>query len=158
MDREQIENIALLSIHPKYAHSILNGEKRVEFRKTKFKKPVKFCLIYSTSPEQKIIGFFEIKEIEEDSPKKLWDKYGDVGQIDRPDFMEYYENSSSGVAIVISKAWRLNETVDSSTFKQNFSIPQSFMYLNDKFYEQFKFKILRHLALYNFTERTTLQL
>jgi predicted transcriptional regulator len=65
VDREQIENIALLSIHPKYAHSILNGDKLVEFRKTKFKKPVKYCLIYSTSPDQKIIGFFEIKKIEE---------------------------------------------------------------------------------------------
>jgi len=157
VDREQIENIALLSIHPKYAHSILNGDKLVEFRKTKFKKPVKYCLIYSTSPDQKIIGFFEIKKIEENSPSNLWEKYGDVGQIEKHDFLEYYQNSSLGVAIVINKAWKLQETFNSNTFKKDFYIPQSFMYLNDKFYQKFKFTILRHLALYDITEEASYQ-
>ena len=59
----------ILSIKPIYAQAIMNGTKKVEFRKKIFKRPVDKIFVYSSSPEQKIIGFFTISEIVEDEPK-----------------------------------------------------------------------------------------
>lgn len=151
MDRTDITEIALLSIHPKYAHAILNGEKLVEFRKTKFQKPVQFCVMYSTLPEKKIIGFFKVDTIEEGSPEKLWKKYGSVGKISEQDYLNYYKNNLNGVAISISGAWELKESYNMETFRDNYTAPQSFMYLNEAFYNMFKFTFLRHISMYRET-------
>ena len=63
---------AILSIKPIYAHEIIKGNKKIEFRKLRFKRDVERVYIYSSSPEQKIIGYFTIKTIEESTPLDLW--------------------------------------------------------------------------------------
>jgi hypothetical protein len=51
----------LLSIKPKYVKSIIEGDKRYEFRKTIFKnREINRIYIYSSSPVKKIVGTFEI--------------------------------------------------------------------------------------------------
>ncbi|HET6989695.1 MAG TPA: ASCH domain-containing protein, partial [Bacteroidia bacterium] len=53
----------LLSIKPKYAKAIIDGKKKVEFRKLPFKLNVNKVYIYSSAPEQKIIGYFTFDDI-----------------------------------------------------------------------------------------------
>ena len=64
----------ILSIKPEYAKAIMSGKKRVEFRRKIFKRPVNKVYVYSSSPVKKIIGFFIIDSIIEDSPLRLWNK------------------------------------------------------------------------------------
>ena len=118
----------ILSIKPKYAWAILNGDKKVEFRKNTFKKDVQKVFIYSSSPDQKLIGYFSIKSICVDSPKKLWKKYGKVGCIDRDDFFKYYTNKSAGTTFVIDKAVKFEKPISPREIFENFYPPQSFMY------------------------------
>ena len=105
---------AILSIKPIYTNSILSGKKKVEFRKASFKREVRKIYIYSSSPDQRIIGYFLVKEIISDKPKNLWNKYNEVG---------YF--------ILIDKVFRFKNPINPNTVFDNFTPPQSFCYCED---------------------------
>ena|ERR1044072_2037334 len=118
----------LLSIKPKYANAILTGEKKVEFRKALFKNDVKRVYIYSSAPEQKIIGYFTIDEIVSASPKKLWKEFNPVGVINEEEFFDYFADKSIGYSIKIKKVKKFSKFIDPKKVFDNFFPPQSFMY------------------------------
>lgn len=122
----------ILSIKPIYANSILNGEKKVEFRKKIFKKEVERIYIYSSMPQKMIVGYFTFKEIDEDSPKKLWEKYKNVGGISECDFFEYFKGHRKGYSIQIDNVVRFEKEIDPIDFIENFSAPQSYVYLKKR--------------------------
>lgn len=122
----------ILSIKPIYAQAIMSGTKKVEFRKKIFKRPVDKVFVYSSSPKKKIIGFFTIKEIVENSPEKLWKEFSKVGGIKKKDFFNYYQNSERGFSIRISKVEKFKKEIEPSDFFKNFHAPQSFVYLEEK--------------------------
>lgn len=122
----------ILSIKPIYAQAIMNGTKKVEFRKKIFKRPVDKIFVYSSSPEQKIIGFFTISEIIEDEPKHLWAKFNKVGGIKKDAFFDYYKNSKTGFSIKIGEVEKFKEGVNPSDFFENFCAPQSYIYLEEE--------------------------
>ncbi len=128
MAKDETGDVALLSIHPKYAEAILEGRKKVEFRKINFTKEIKEIFIYATSPIQKVIGTFSVKELDSDSPKSLWKKYGSVGEISHRDYKDYYKNHDVGMAIVIDSASSFESPMSLSDFGINVA-PQSFVYL-----------------------------
>jgi predicted transcriptional regulator len=118
----------LLSIKPKYANAILSGEKQVEFRKLTFKKEIERVYIYSSAPEQKIIGYFTIEDIISDTPKELWRKFNSVGSITQEDFFDYFANKEIGYSIKIKNVNRFRKSKDPKTIFKNFVPPQSYMY------------------------------
>ncbi|CAM1363499.1 Predicted transcriptional regulator, contains an HTH and PUA-like domains [Tenacibaculum soleae] len=122
----------ILSIKPIYAQAIMSGTKKVEFRKKTFKRQVDKIFVYSSSPEKKIIGFFTIKDIVEDSPENLWKEFKEVGGIDKKSFFEYYQNSETGFSIRISEAKKFENGIEPSDFFENFNAPQSFIYLEEE--------------------------
>ncbi len=122
----------ILSIKPIYAQAIMSGTKKVEFRKKIFKRPVDKIFVYSSSPEKKIIGFFTIKEIVENSPEKLWEEFNKVGGIEKADFFNYYQDSKTGFSIKISEVEKFGDGIDPADFFENFCAPQSFIYLEEK--------------------------
>jgi predicted transcriptional regulator len=120
---------AILSIKPIYANNILSGGKRVEFRKKVFKKSVERVYIYSSSPQKMIVGYFTIQKIVEDTPANLWNKFHKVGGIDKESFFEYFKDSDIGYSIVIKDIIKFDEERDPIDFIENFSAPQSYIYL-----------------------------
>jgi len=76
----------LISIKPKYVEKIISKEKTYEFRRNIFKKEVEKVVIYSTSPEKKIIGYFKSNSIIKDCPKNLWDNFSEEAGINEEDF------------------------------------------------------------------------
>lgn len=122
----------ILSIKPIFAQAIMNGTKKVEFRKKIFKKSVDKVFIYSSSPEKKIIGYFMIGEIIEDTPQNLWERFNSVGGIDKKSFFDYYKNSEIGYSIGIKSFERFEEEIDPVDFFEKFCAPQSYIYLEEK--------------------------
>jgi len=121
----------LLSIKPKYARAILAGEKEVEFRKTRFAKQVEKVYIYSSSPDQKILGHFVIENIIADTPEKLWKKFKNVGSINRADFFEYFENKDLAYAIKIKSYKKYKSPINPKDIFKKFTAPQSYIYCGD---------------------------
>ncbi|MEG0984225.1 hypothetical protein [Algoriella sp.] len=119
----------ILSIKPIFAESIMKGSKTVEFRKKIFKKDVEKVYVYSSSPTKMIIGYFTIAEIIEDTPKKLWERFKSVGGIEKLDFFEYYNETEKGFGLIIEKVVEFQTHIDPIDFIENFTAPQSFIYL-----------------------------
>lgn len=129
MDSNSAE-VALLSIHPRFAEAILNGEKRVEFRRTKFSRDVSHVVIYATLPIGKVIGWFEVAGIETQHPDDLWRKFQGSGGIDEDDFRAYYNGRETGYAIRVRESRRLKRAKPLTAVCKGIRPPQSFTYLN----------------------------
>ena len=120
----------LLSIKPEYVDKILNGSKRYEFRKRIPQKPVSRVIIYSSEPEQSVVGEFEVLEIINLKPSPLWEKTKREAGISRKRFRAYFHGSK------LAYAYRIGNVTQYVTPKKliDFGIrqaPQSFTYLNE---------------------------
>jgi type I restriction enzyme S subunit len=121
----------LLSIKPKYVKSIIEGDKRYEFRKTIFKnREINRIYIYSSSPVKKIVGTFEIGGILEDHPSDLWDTVKEFAGIDNRDFFVYFEGKSRAFAIKIQNFQEFTDLVDPYETMPGFVPPQSYCYMD----------------------------
>lgn len=129
MDSNSAE-VALLSIHPRFAEAILKGEKLVEFRRTRFSRDVSHVVIYATQPIGKVVGWFEVSEIEAHHPDKLWIKFRDCGGIDEDDFRAYYLGRKTGYAIRVRQSRRLKNAKPLTAVCGDTRPPQSFTYLD----------------------------
>lgn len=121
----------LLSIKPEYADRILSGEKRFEFRKALFKKSdVKTVVIYATLPVGKVVGEFEIGEILNESPSKLWRSTREHSGITKSFFEKYFRGRKAGYAIGVKAAIRYETPLDLQALIPGGVAPQSFRYLD----------------------------
>lgn len=120
---------ALLSIKPKYVKNIIAGTKQFEFRKQPLSPSVKRVYIYCSAPEKKIIGYFELREVIQDTPKNLWHRFKNEAGISSGDFFQYYDGKEVGYAISISNLIVLKKPIDPYKRFENFTPPQSFLYL-----------------------------
>ena len=69
------KRIVLLPIRPQYANLIMGGKKKVEFRKVKFRNDLSHVVMYISNPIRKVLGYFEVSHVDEDSPKELWARW-----------------------------------------------------------------------------------
>jgi len=121
----------LLSIKPKYVKSIIEGEKRYEFRRTIFKnREINRIFIYSSSPVKKIVGTFEIGGILEDHPADLWGVVKEFAGIQQGDFFSYFKGRSRAFAIGIQNLQEFNDPIDPYETMPGFVPPQSYCYLD----------------------------
>ena len=118
---------ALMSIKPDYAHRIFAKTKRFEFRKKPFKRKVDRVVVYSSSPEQKVIGEFAVGSVLHGSPKTIWRKCHDFAGIDRKAFFDYFDGHTIAYAISVVKPRRYAKTRPLSDYAA--TPPQSYCYL-----------------------------
>ena len=119
----------LLSIKPVYADSILSGEKKYEFRKTRISDSVKGMLLYASAPEQRIVGYVEIDKIMAESPSKMWDITKGYGGISREKFRAYFKGKKTAYALKIKKVYKFDKSINPKDIFEDFIPPQSYMYV-----------------------------
>jgi predicted transcriptional regulator len=127
-----------MSIHPGFAQLILEGEKKVEFRKTRFASQVSNVVIYATTPVKRVVGYFEVQGIQVATPKELWKFYNKVSGINQKFFEDYYENINQGVAIEVGEVYPLSNSLPLKYISTSLVAPQSYMYLNDRAFDLIK--------------------
>ena len=121
----------ILSIKPKYVQSIIQGDKRYEFRKAIFKnRTIDRVFIYSSAPVKRIVALFEIGTILEDHPATLWDTVREYAGIDDREFFSYFAGKKWGYAIGIENVQEFDEPIDPRVSIPGFMPPQSYCYLN----------------------------
>jgi predicted transcriptional regulator len=129
MARGQDLTVALLSIHPEYALRILSGEKRVEFRRARFGVEPRFIVIYATHPLKRVVGAFEVAQIDEDTPERIWTRHSECGGISATAYAQYFAGRRRAFAIRIARVWQLRSSVPISEIPSVRAVPQSFQYL-----------------------------
>jgi predicted transcriptional regulator len=118
-----------MAIQPLFASKILTGTKAVEFRKARFNRAVSHIIIYSSSPERKVLGYFTVRQIVEGDPKSLWRKYERISDTEKSYFSRYFGSATTGIAIRIEKVRRLDDPVPLNYVYERDSPPQSFCYM-----------------------------
>ncbi len=119
----------LLSIKPEFAYKIFDGTKKYEFRKQIFKdSSVKKVIVYSSSPEQKVIGEFKIDTILSDTPSAIWLQTRDYSGISQAFYDEYFRGRQNAYAIKVASTRIYEQKKDLSDFDIMFP-PQSFTYV-----------------------------
>jgi predicted transcriptional regulator len=122
--------VVLLPIKPEYAQPIMDGTKRVEFRKTVFSQEPTHVVIYASSPVKKVVGYFEVDTVDVDAVDALWAKYAGVGGIVESAFRDYYCGRERGVALGVDRVVALVEPLPLEVLGLKGGPPQGFKYLD----------------------------
>lgn len=120
----------LMSLHPRFADAILNGKKTVEFRRRPIARQVSAVVIYSTSPVQKVVGYFQVGRVHAASPTAIWNEHGACGEISRAEFRTYFEGARCAHAIEVFEAFKLDDPILLEEFSSGLTPPQSFSYVS----------------------------
>jgi predicted transcriptional regulator len=114
----------LMSIRPQYADAILSGAKRYELRR---RRPSfgtgSQVIVYSSSPDQRLLGTFETGTIHEAAPETLWKLVRGQAGIDRSTFADYFVGCDVAYAIEVRSPQRLEPA------PLRFRPPQSYLFL-----------------------------
>ena len=129
MVEDSRRSVALLAVQPRYASQLMDGSKRVEFRKTRFKQDVGRVFVYASSPVKQVVGFFDVEELVESTPTALWERFNAVGGIEEADYWAYYGDAEQGVAIVVGEVKCFDAPLDLAELTGSAVPPQSFAYL-----------------------------
>ena len=123
----------LISVKPQYANCLVDGIKTIELRKS---FPLDLgtgtkLYIYSSSPEQRVIGDCEIASVEKLTLDKLWARCIVEAMISWEEFQLYYAGKAEGVAITVQKPRRYLFPLKLPEFTNKTIIrpPQSFQYI-----------------------------
>lgn len=119
----------LLSIKPEFTNAINSGTKRYEYRRRMFSKSCDEVLVYCTAPVQKIVSKFEIDEVLCLPVDELWERTHQHGGIDEERYRAYFSGLEYGYAIAIGGVEVYDEPINPSDIIENFTPPQSFLYV-----------------------------
>lgn len=121
--------VALISIHSKYADRIYEGIKCFEFRSIMPKKSIDYLLLYETKPVGAITGLAKVLGAIEGSPEEVWEKTKRGAGISKSYFMSYYRGKKRAVAICLGSPLSFKREIPLSKFKLS-KAPQSFQYVD----------------------------
>jgi predicted transcriptional regulator len=124
-----------LSIRPEFVAAIVRGEKRYEFRRRIFKRPIDVVVVYATAPIRRVVAEFTIASVVCDSPRALWRLTEKVAGIDREAFFGYFEGKKRGYAIKIGHV-RQYRSPFCPVAQLGVRPPQSFAYLPGRFFAE----------------------
>lgn len=128
--RLRVQISVLLSVKPRFANAILDGEKCFEFRRALFRnRDVRRVVIYASSPVQRVIGEFEIDDILTMEPDELWEVTCSGSGIEKEYFDKYFAGRDTAHALKVSQPRRYREPLE---LQSHFAIdrpPQSFCYI-----------------------------
>lgn len=134
------EKVLLLSIKPQYASKIFSGEKTVELRRTKPNlKRGDIVAVYVSSPVMALAGQFEVDEVLEREPEKLWSEVREESGIKKNEFESYYRGAEIAFGIKFKKAINFKRPVPLSNLRKTwigFNPPQIYRYLPRSEYKQ----------------------
>ncbi|WP_199906914.1 hypothetical protein [Aeromicrobium chenweiae] len=118
-----------MSIHPQYAAGILDGTKRVEFRKRPIAVDVTHVVVYATAPVSAVVGAFTVVGQHTLPPRMLWQQFKEVAGIGRDDFMAYYSGRRAGTGIAVGGVFHAEAPIGLWEDLGIARPPQSFQYL-----------------------------
>ena len=121
----------LVSVHPAFVQEILEGNKRVEFRRRWPRQLSGVVLIYSTAPAKSLAALVEIVEVARQSKTQLWELAKELGGgVTRQVLFDYMDGMSEGVALKLGRRMSFDKGLPpSKVFGASFRPPQSFRYL-----------------------------
>jgi predicted transcriptional regulator len=136
----------LLSIQPIIARRITSGKKKYEYRRTIFKKEVRYIYLYSSSPVRKIVCRFRSSGCLAGSIDEIWEKTGKLSAASEAEYRDYFRNTRTAYAIKIDDLEVFENPLDPYRIIPAFRPPQSFMYIPESFDREITSEVLKTIA------------
>ncbi|WP_435147652.1 hypothetical protein [Halobaculum sp. P14] len=130
MGRNIRDDIILLSIRPKFARQIFDGEKIYEFRKPSVPTDVSYVLLLENGSKD-ILGGFEVGDVIRKDVDELWSEYG-KGTSVKDRFYRYYEGWEYGLAFEVQKPDEFEQSIPIETITEadsNLNVPDQFSHI-----------------------------
>ena len=121
----------ILSIRPNFCKLIFSGQKMYEYRTRVFtRSDIDRVYVYASKPICRIVGYFTIDHVIEDSPSNVWEITHEGSGISKEYFDAYFKSCHTAHAIKIGEVVKLDTPIDPKEVIKNFHAPQNFMYVN----------------------------
>ena len=121
----------ILSIRPTFGQSIFEGKKVYEYRKKVFKRTdIDKVYIYASKPICKIVGYFTISAMIEDSPNNMWKMTHEGSGITKEYFDAYFSGCDMAHAIKIGEVIKFDTPIDPKSVLKDFHAPQNYRYVD----------------------------
>lgn len=128
-----MEEVLVLSLHPRYTQQIMTGEKKVELRRIRPQiEPGHLILLYTISPIQAIEGILKVSRIEKKPLKDLFQEVKEISGTTKKEFFSYFQGKNEGVAIYFQDVYPFTSPLSLKEIKKNnlsFHPPQGFLYI-----------------------------
>lgn len=127
--------VLFVSLKPRFAEMILNGEKTVEIRRVAPTiSPGALVIFYASSPSMQVVGSGRVGALDRASPTALWERHRDGCGLTRSEFRGYLAGVRGAVAITLGDVRRLPRTIPLTELGRllwaGFRPPQSWRYLD----------------------------
>ncbi|NMO93996.1 ASCH domain-containing protein [Actinomycetospora sp. TBRC 11914] len=125
--------VLLLSLRPRYASSILNGEKTVELRR---QPPLadagSVVLLYASSPTMRVVGAATLELTTVGNPNQLWHLFSARAGLTRDEYDSYFAGSTKGGALALRNVVRFRSPPPLASLRERIGInpPQSYRYVS----------------------------
>ncbi|MEU4310907.1 hypothetical protein [Streptomyces rochei] len=122
----------LLSLHPRFATAILDGDKTVELRRQRVAAPPGTpVIIYATSPVMALTGTARLAAVDSATPAQLWHRHKAACGVSKAEYTRYMDGATQASALLIDHARPLSSTVSLDHLRavNAFHPPQSYRYL-----------------------------
>jgi predicted transcriptional regulator len=124
----------LISLKPRHAVHIFEGQKTVELRKRRPNvKPGTRIWIYATSPTAAIKGYAKLVQIQSGSPSFIWLTLGSQTGLSKDEFDLYFQARDVAHALVLTDVMEMKQALPLKRIRElviNFHPPQFFCHLN----------------------------
>lgn len=122
----------LLSLRPRFATAILQGDKTVELRRQRVAVPPGTpVIIYATSPVMALLGTARLTSVDTATPAQVWRRHRAACGINRTEYTAYMDGATHASALVLHSPSPLSSTVPLAHLRRTgaFHPPQSYRYL-----------------------------
>ena len=123
----------LLSVQPRFAHKIMNGDKTVELRRRLPRLETGFfTLMYVSAPIMALVGGFWVERTVSAPIEELWSRVRNKAGMTHSEFDSYFRGKEIGHALFFDDFLKLREQISLDAIRKicpNFHPPQIFRYL-----------------------------
>lgn len=122
-----------MSIHPRFAESIIKGQKTYELRRRRVSaEPGDQICLYETSPKKKVTAICTVKSVLSTDLDSLWETVKEKCGVAFDEFRTYFNGLSTGCAVEVSDVRPLQSSLtlyDLREAEPQFRPPQSYCFL-----------------------------
>ncbi|MGV9652153.1 ASCH domain-containing protein [Streptomyces sp. NPDC003554] len=133
------ERALLLSLHPRFATAILNGDKTVELRRQRVAVPPGTpVIIYATAPVMALTGTARLTDVDTAAPGQIWRRHRTTCGISNAEYTTYMDGAAQASALLLDSPRPLSHVVplDHLRATSAFHPPQSYRYLTPQALQQ----------------------
>lgn len=122
----------LLSVHPRFADSLMEGSKSVELRRQRIDvQPGTLVLLYATSPIMAIVAIGTVQQVDTDEHDMLWNRYEHNLGLSRDEFDAYLAGTRRASALRLAEVKKLPDPLSLAFLRKDdrFHPPQSYRFI-----------------------------